>query len=102
MLKVKLLDKVGRKGKLKVRVEDGPHPVRVLLREPRQLFRDGFHRGVWLSRLLAFDGPPRNGVWNRMLVTRSRQARAHTKRLATARRLYVVGAGAPLRRLKGR
>lgn len=26
MLKVKLLDKVGRKGKLKVRFEDGPHP----------------------------------------------------------------------------
>jgi hypothetical protein len=26
MLKVKLLDKVGRKGKVKVRFEDGPHP----------------------------------------------------------------------------
>ncbi len=26
LLKVKLLDKVGRKGKLKVRFEDGPHP----------------------------------------------------------------------------
>ena len=26
MLKVKLLDKVGRKGKIKVRFEDGPHP----------------------------------------------------------------------------
>jgi hypothetical protein len=26
MLKVKLVDKVGRKGKLKVRFEDGPHP----------------------------------------------------------------------------
>jgi hypothetical protein len=26
MLKVRLLDKVGRKGKLKVRFEDGPHP----------------------------------------------------------------------------
>lgn len=26
MLQIKLLDKVGRKGKLKVRFEDGPHP----------------------------------------------------------------------------
>jgi hypothetical protein len=26
MLKIKLLDKVGRKGKIKVRFEDGPHP----------------------------------------------------------------------------
>jgi hypothetical protein len=26
MLKVKLLDKIGRKGKLKIRFEDGPHP----------------------------------------------------------------------------
>ena len=26
MLKVLLLDKVGRKGKIKIRFEDGPHP----------------------------------------------------------------------------
>ena len=26
MFKVKLLDKVGRKGKVKIRFEDGPHP----------------------------------------------------------------------------
>jgi hypothetical protein len=26
MLKVRLLDKVGRKGKIKIRFEDGPHP----------------------------------------------------------------------------
>jgi hypothetical protein len=26
MLEVRLLDKVGRKGKIKIRFEDGPHP----------------------------------------------------------------------------
>jgi hypothetical protein len=83
MLKVKLLDNVARKGKLKVRVETARFPVRVLLREPRQLFRDGFHRLAHSS-------------------ARVRRAASQRRVEPYARHALAADARAPLRRLKGR